>query len=45
MKNLIKKLLKEGINEISLNQSQVTFDIDREANGNIIMFTDDGNGK
>lgn len=45
MKTLIKKLLRESINEISLNQNiQHDFDIDVDGQGNAYILGDDGQG-
>lgn len=45
MKKYIKQLLRESINEISLNQAiQHSFDVDVDNNGNAFILSDDGQG-
>lgn len=45
MKTLIQKLLRESINEISLNQNtQHDFDVDVDSQGNALILGDDGQG-
>ena len=45
MRTLIQKLLRESINEISLNQNnQHDFDIEVDSQGNALILGDDGQG-